>query len=102
MTRVEKYRRYRNEISNMKFETFTHKKEVAKEIEKIHYDTTGNKLNYEQVMIVHELFDEGEVNFKRKKIIGLTKYEIFYFIIALFIVIIMIVSLVLVGIKLWG
>ena len=104
MTRVEKYRRYRNEISNMKFEKFSTTKEAAKEIEKIQGYRSSNKLNYEQVMIIHELFEneEKEVNFKRKKYFGLTKYEIFYYSLGLALALIFIVSLILVGIKMWG
>ena len=101
MTRTEKYRQYRNEIANMKFDSFSEKEQTAKEIEKVQYSGSGRKLNYEQVMVVHELMDDGEVNFKRKKYIGLTKYEIFYFLIATLFVIILVVSLILVGTKLW-
>ena len=42
MTRVEKYRRYRQEISNMKFETFSEKREVAKQVDKVHNSRVGN------------------------------------------------------------
>ena len=102
MTRVEKYRRYRNEISNMKFENFTEKDKTAMEVQKIHKFESSNRLNYDQLMLVHESLDEGESNLKRKKGIVLTKYNIFYFSIFLFFVIILTVSLILVGIKLWG
>lgn len=101
MTRVEKYRRYRDEISNMKLGDFSEKEETAMQIEKNRFAGGDEKLNYEQVMVVHELMNEGEVNFKRKKFIGLTKYEIFYFLIAILFVIILIVLTILVGIKLW-
>ena len=102
MTRVEKYRQYREDISNMKFETFTQKGEVAKQVGKMHANRDSNKLNYDQVMVIQDEFDGGEVNFKRKRFIGLTKYEIFYYSIALIFIIAIIVSLILVGIKLWG
>lgn len=101
MTRVEKYRRYRNEISNMKFDTFSEKKEVAKEVGKVHSDAYSSKLNYEQVMLVQEAIGEEQVNFKRKKFIGLTKYEIFYFVISIVLVIILLVLVILTGIKVW-
>lgn len=102
MTRVEKYRQYREEISNMKFETFTQKGEVAKQIGKMHSNKDSNKLNYDQVMIIQDELDSGDVDFKRKRFIGLTKYEIFYYSIALLFIVAIIVSLILVGIKLWG
>ena len=45
MTRTEKYRRYRNEILNMKFETFTVKREASETLDKLHDNRLGNKLN---------------------------------------------------------
>ena len=102
MTRVEKYRQYREDISNMKFETFTQKGEVAKQVGKMSANRDSNKLNYDQVMIIQDELDGGEINIKRKPFIKLTKYEIFYYSIALFFIIAIIVSLILVGIKLWG
>jgi len=101
MTRTEKYRQYRNEIANMKFDTFSPKKEVSKEVDKVHSDAYGSKLNYEQVMLVQETINGEEVNFKRKKLIGLTKYEIFYFLIFIFFVILLTVLLIISGTKLW-
>lgn len=100
MTRTEKYRQYRNEISNMKFDTFSPKKEVAKEVGKVHSETYGSKLQYEDVMLVQEYLGHDEVNFKRKKLIGLTKYEIFYFLIFFIFVIILLVFVIITGLKL--
>ena len=101
MTRTEKYRQYRKEIANMKFESFSEKNETSKKIENIHGNFSSNKLNYEEVMIVQESIADKSVNFKRKKFFSLTKYEIFYFLIVLGVVIILSVLLVLTGIKLW-
>ena len=101
MTRVEKYRRYRQEISNMKFETFSQKREVAKEIDKLNVSRQSNRLNYEDVMMVNESFDEGEIKFRKRRLINLTKYEIFYFLIAFVIIAILVTGLILTGIKLW-
>ena len=102
MTRVEKYRRYRQEISNMKFETFSEKREVAKEVNKVHDARNGNKLNYEQVMAVNETFDNGEIKFKKRRLINLTKYEIFYFLIAALVIVALVIGLIVTGINLWG
>ena len=102
MTRTEKFRAYRNEIKNMKFDTPTSKIEVSKEVDKVHSSFHGSKLNYDDVMLIQEEVNGEEVNFKRKKYIGLTKYEILYFLVLLFVVIILSVLLVLTGIKLWG
>ena len=101
MTRVEKYRRYRQEISNMKFETFSQKRVVAKEVDKLNGNRQSNRLNYDEVMIVNESFDEGEIKFTKRRLINLTKYEIFYFLIAFGIIAILVIGLIITGIKLW-
>lgn len=101
MTRTEKYRAYRNEIKNMKFDTPTSKDEVSKKVDKVHSSFRDSKLNYDEVMLIQEEVNGEEVNFKRKKYIGLTKYEIFYFLIALVFIIIFTILLIFVGIKTW-
>ena len=101
MTRVEKYRRYRQEISNMKFETFSEKREVAKQVDKVHNSRVGNKLNYEEVMAVSDTFDTGDIKFKKRRLINLTKYEIFYYLIAFGIIAILVIGLVITGILTW-
>ena len=101
MTRTEKYRQYREEIKNMKFETITQKGEVAKQIGQIARTHDSSKLNYEQIMIIQDEFNEDKVNFKRKKLIGLTKYEIFYYSIACTIILALVVSIIFVGLKMW-
>ena len=102
MTRTEKYRQYREEISNMKFENFTQKREASDTIDKLHDKRLGTRLNLEQVMIANEVFDEGEVKFKKRRIINLTKYEIFYFLIATLVIVGLVIGLVVTGINLWG
>ena len=101
MTRTEKYRAYRNEISNMKFDTPSSKKEVSKEVDKFHSDFQSSKLNYDEVMLIQESVNGEEVNFRRKRVLGLTKYEIFYLLTFILVVTVLAVSLILVGIKLW-
>ena len=101
MTRVEKYRRYRQEISNMKFETFSEKREVAEQVDKVHDTSLGNKLNYEQVMAVNESLSQGETKFKKIRLINLTKYEIFYYLIAFGIIAILVAGLIVTGILTW-
>ena len=85
----------------MKFDTFSPKKEVSKKVTNVHSEAYGSKLHYEDVMLVQESLEHEEVNFKRKKLIGLTKYEIFYFLIFILFVIILGVLAVITGIKLW-
>ena len=101
MTRVEKYRRYRQEISNMKFETFSEKREIAEQVEKVSDTSVGNKMNYEQVIAVNDTFDKGEIKFKKRRLINLTKYEIFYYLIAFGIIAILVIGLVISGTILW-
>ena len=102
MTRVEKYRRYRNEISNMKFETFTTKREAAMQIDKLHNSNLGRKLNYDQVMSVHEVYDDKEVKLKKRRFLYLTKYELLYCLIASIIILTLVVAIILVGIHVGG
>ena len=101
MTRVEKYRRYRQEILNMKFETFSEKQEVAEQVDKLHNPELGNKMNYTDVMTVSESFDKGKMKFKKRRLINLTKYEIFYYLIAFGIIAILVVGLIITGILTW-
>ena len=102
MTRTEKYRQYREEISNMKFETFSQKREASEAIEKLPGAKSGKKLNYNQVMEANEIFDEGEVKFKKRRLINLTKYEIFYYLIAATVFVALVVGLIVSGLTLWG
>jgi len=102
MTRIEKYRKYREEISNMKFDVLTQKKEAAEQINKLHNFSSGKLLNYEEVMEVHEVFDDKNTNAKHKKYLLLTKFEIIYSLIAFIAIVIILVAAILVGNHLWG
>ena len=62
MTRVEKYRRYREEISNMKFDSFSVKREATSKFDQ----SSDNLLDYEKVMDIHEIYNNGEIQFKKK------------------------------------
>jgi len=96
MTRVEKYRRYRNEISNMKFETLTTKKEVSMQVSQLQKEGYSNKLNYEQVMNVHEVYVDEPLKVKKRQLLRLTKYEIFYLLLSCSIILILIAAILLV------
>ena len=102
MTRTEKYRQYREEISNMKFESFTQKREISDTIEKLHDKRLGTRLALEDVIDASRSFDEGEVKFKKRRRINLTKYEIFYFLIATFVIVGLVIGLIVTGLNLWG
>ena len=86
----------------MKFECFTQKREASDTIEKLHDKRLGTRLNLEQVLIANEVFDEGEVKFKKRRLINLTKYEIFYFLIAALVIVALVIGLIVTGINLWG
>ena len=98
MTRVEKYRRYREEISNMKFENFSEKREASNRVEKLYGNRKEDKLNFEDIMVVHEVFEKGQIPEKNKRLINLTKYEIFYYLIAIIFVVIIIAAMIIVSI----
>ena len=102
MTRVEKYRRYREEISNMKFENFTQKKEASGQVEKIRNTDFESKLNYDEVMEIHEVYEENDEKVKKTKFMPLTKYEIVYSLIAILLFVIILLALIFTGRKIWG
>ena len=98
MTRVEKYRRYREEISNMKFENFSVKREASHRVENLYGNRKEDKLNFEDIMVVQEVFEKGQIPEKNKRLINLTKYEIFYYLIAIIFVVIIIAAMIIVSI----
>ena len=95
MTRVEKYRQYRKEISNMKFEVLTKKKKVVNQIGKMKENHIYDRLNYDEVMQIHNAYIDEEANLKKKRLIYITKYEFLYYIIALLVVLLLVVVLIL-------
>ena len=99
MTRVEKYRRYREEISNMKIESFTAKKEAADQVEKFQYDATTKKLNLEQVMEVHEVYDNNEQVSKKINHYQISRFEKKLYLIAFLIIAIILIALIFTGIN---
>ena len=102
MTRVEKYRRYREEISNMKFETFTLKKEACEQVERIQKTQSGNRLNFEDVMEIHQVFEENPTKHKKNRLIPITKFELFYSLIAISLFTLTLLALIFTGMKIWG
>lgn len=101
MTRVEKYRRYREEISNMKIESFTSKKNAATQVERFQADGTS-KLNLEQIMEVHEAYDNNDEVSKKKNPYKISRFETKIYVIAFSIIAIILIALILTGIKLRG
>ena len=99
MTRVEKYRRYREEISNMKIESFSSKKEAADQVEKFQYDSTTKKLNLEQVMEVHEVYDNNEQVSKKTNHYQISSFEKKVYLIAFLLIAIILIALIFTGIN---
>lgn len=98
MTRVEKYRRYREEISNMKFEKVSEISEASKQVKKLCGNRANEKLDFESVMVVHEVFEKDQLTQKNKRLINLTKYEISYYLVAIIFVVIVIAAMVIISI----
>lgn len=100
MTRVEKYHRYREEISNMKVENFSTKKEVSSQIEKDDYHT--KVISYDKVMDIFDIYDTDATNKKHKRLFHLRKDQIIYCLIATIIILIILIPMIFIGIDLWG
>lgn len=101
MTRVEKYRRYREQISNMKFEVFTKKSNAAKQIERIHDSNRGNKLGYEEVMEIQKVYDTDAKTHK-KHVFKFRKQQFFYCLIAFLVIAIILIALIKTGFEVFG
>lgn len=102
MTRVEKYRKYRSEIANMKTSNFSSKKEAFDQVEKIHDEKSGSGYDYDNLMEVYDIYKTDDEDQKQKKAFKVNKYKLFYVLIAIFIIAIIIVLLVITGINIWG
>ena len=82
MTRVEKFRRYREEIANMKFETSSNKKVMSEQIGRMCDDNESSKLNFEQVLNIFDSYDPDAKNTQKRHHIKLRKSQIIYWSIA--------------------
>ena len=101
MTRVEKYRRYREEIANMKFESSSSKKTVSESVGKIRDINETSTLDYMEVLNAFEIYDtEGKETKKHHKF-HIRKNQIIYCVIAFIVIVILILLIVLKGIDLW-
>lgn len=98
MTRVEKYRRYREEIANMKVEKFSSKHEASKKIGDV---SSNSKVGYEDVMIVHNLYDENIEITPKKHHLHLRLDQILYVLIAFLIIAIILIGIIFTGMKIW-
>lgn len=102
MTRVEKYRRYREEIANMKVENFSSKSEAAKQVDKITSLTGDNKIGFEDVMGIREIYAENDEITKKTHRFHLREDQIIYLLVCFLIGAILLVSLIVTGINVWG
>lgn len=97
MTRVEKFRRYREEIANMKFESSSNKKTLSETIERMCVDNDSQKLNYEQVLDVFDTYDPDAKDTKRKHHIKLRKSQIIYYLVAGAVILALVISIIVVA-----
>lgn len=96
MTRVEKYRKYRQEIENMKSEDFSSKKEAGDKIG----DGGSRKIGYDKVINIHEMYEPNDKKHKTKHRIQITKAKVTYWSIALLVIAILVVAIIIVAINL--
>ena len=97
MTRVEKFRRYREEIANMKFESSSSKKTLSETIERMCVDNDSSKLKYEQVLDVFDTYDPDAKNTIKKHHIKLRKNQIIYWSIASVVILALLIAIIVVG-----
>lgn len=97
MTRVEKYRRYREEIANMKFENSSTRKTLSETIERMCVDNDSQKLKYEQVLDVFDSYDPDAKSTKRKHHFTLRKSQITYYSIAGAVILALVIAIIVVA-----
>lgn len=100
MTRVEKFRRYREEIANMKFETSSNKKTMSEEIGRMVGNREGSKLNYEQVLDIFDSYDPDAKNTKKRHHIKIRKNQIIYWSVASVVIIGLIIGIIVIAVNL--
>ena len=100
MTRVEKYRRYREEIANMKFETSSSKKTMSQEIGRMVGTNDSSKLNYDQVLDIFGSYDPDAKDTKKRHRIKLRKSQIVYWSIASVVILSLLIGIIIVAVNL--
>ena len=97
MTRVEKFRRYREEIANMKFETSSTKKTLSEKIERMCTVNDSQKLEYEQVLTAFGTYDPDAKDTKRKHHFRLRKNQIIYYSVAGVVILALLIAIIVVA-----
>lgn len=100
MTRVEKYRTYREEIANMKFQSSSSKKTVSEKVGSLRNIYSGSKLQYEEVLNAYEVYDSDAKDVKKRRIIKLRKTQIIYLVIACSVVLGLLIGVIISGVNL--
>lgn len=100
MTRVEKYRTYREEIANMKIESFSSKKVVSQRIERICNDNESSKLGYDEVLKVFDVYDSDAKKVKKHINLRLKKSQIIYLLVATIVIVGLLIGVIVTGLKL--
>ena len=101
MTRVEKYRRYREEIANMKFESSSSRKTISEKIERIRGGNESSKLNYEQVLNVFGTYD-SDAKINKTRHFRLKKSQVIYWSIASVVILGLLIAIIVVACNMWG
>ena len=100
MTRVEKYRTYREEIANMKIENFSSKKVTSQKIERIRIDNDSAKLGYDEVLNAFDIYDTDAKKVKTKYRVHLRKAQIVYLVVATVVIVGLLIGVIITGTKL--
>ena len=100
MTRVEKYRRYREEIANMKFESSSSKKTMSIKIGRMCDNNDSSKLNYEQVLNLFDTYDPDAKNTAKRHHIKLRKSQVIYWSIASVIILGLLIGIIITAVNL--
>ena len=100
MTRVEKFRRYREEIANMKFESSSSKKVMSEEIGRMCDNNESSKLNFEQVLDIFDTYDPDAKNTKRRRHIKLRKSQVIYWPVAAIVILGLLIGIIIVATRL--
>ena len=100
MTRVEKFRRYREEIANMKFENASSKKTISETIERMCDVNESSKLHYDQVLDVFDTYDPDAQETKKGIKIRFRKRQVIYYTVASIVILTLLISIIIVATRL--
>lgn len=100
MTRVEKFRHYREEIANMKFESSSNKKSISEKIGRLCDTNESSKLDYEQVLNIFDTYDPDVKSAKRKRHFKLRKRQVIYWSFASIVILALLIGIIVTAVNL--